>query len=106
MQSFNDEKIEKTVEMTAEEMALNAKPCELSDEDLDNVAGGAIRTKADAKSKVKSLACPKCGAVGQFTHNSSYTKGHRWTCRACFAECWTEDAEDNAIMHTTGRYSL
>ena len=102
---------ENNVEMTADEAKtyfaqLNPKSGELSDDDLDNVAGGACSTKDDAKSKVANLACPQCGAVGKFTHNNSYVDGHWWTCRSCLAECWTEDAEGNSVMHTTGVKSL
>ena len=95
------------VEMTADEAApyfaqLNPKSGELDDDDLDSVAGGACSTIDDAKSKVANLACPQCGAVGKFTHNNSYVDGHWWACRSCLAECWTEDAEGNSVMHTTG----
>jgi hypothetical protein len=99
------------IEMTADEAAtyfaqLNPKSGELDDDDLDSVAGGACSTRDDAKSKVANLACPQCGAVGKFTHNNSYVDGHWWACRSCLAECWTEDAEGNSVMHTTGRSVL
>ena len=97
------------IEMTADEAAtyyaqLNPKHGELDDDDLDNVAGGACGTKKDAFSKISSLACPKCGTIGNFTHSGSYCDGHRWVCKSCLLECWTEDAEDNSVMHTNGRY--
>ena len=98
---------ENNVEMTADEAKtyfaqLNPTSGELNDDDLDSVAGGACSTIDDAKSKVANLACPQCGAVGKFTHNHSYVDGHWWACRSCLAECWTEDAEGNSVMHTTG----
>ena len=101
---------ENNVEMTADEAAtyfaqLNPKSGEVNDDDLDSVAGGACGTRSDAKSTAANLACPNCGAIGQFTHNSSYVDGHWWTCRACSVECWTEDAESNSIMHTKGHFN-
>ena len=63
-------------EMTAGEAAtyfaqLNPKSGELDDDDLDNVAGGACKSKTPTVQVINGKCCPKCGGTLGITQGYS-----------------------------------
>ena len=129
MKNFNAEMIEKAkaaksaeellalakennVEMTADEVAtyfaqLNPKSGELDDDDLDAVAGGACaRTEQarDAQDAVRSMPCPRCGAVGDWAVLHKLKDCTDFYCANCKVIVWTKAEENNSILHTNNNF--
>ena len=96
------------VEMTADEAAtyfaqLNPTSGELSDDDLDAVAGGACaRTEQanNAQDAVSNMPCPRCGAVGEWALLHKFKDNTDFYCANCKVIVWTYAEENNSILHT------
>ena len=103
---------ENNVEMTADEAAtcfvqLNPKSGELSDDDLDNVAGGACaRTEQanHAQDAVSNMPCPRCGAVGDWALLHKFKDNTDFYCANCKVIVWTYAEENNSILHTNNEF--
>ena len=98
------------LEITADEAAtyfaqLNPKSGELSDDDLDNVAGGAcdiyigtIEDKANANAA--GMACPKCSTVGDWERiGTGLHSEQSYRCRTCGQEMYLSSDGDYAVLH-------
>ena len=100
------------VEMTAGEAKtyfaqLNPTSGELSDDDLDAVAGGACaRTEQarDAQDAVSSMPCPRCGAVGDWAVLHKLKDCTDFYCANCKVIVWTKAEENNSILHTNNEF--
>ena len=103
---------ENNVEMTADEAAtyfaqLNPKSGGLSDDDLDNVAGGACaRTEQanNAQDAVSNMPCPRCGAVGEWALLHKFKDNTDFYCANCKVIVWTYAEENNSILHTNNEF--
>ena len=129
MKNFNAEMIEKAkvaksveellelakangVEMTADEATiyfaqLNPKSGELSDDDLDAVAGGAcarIEQANNAQDAVSNMPCPRCGAVGEWALLHKFKDNTDFYCANCKVIVWTYAEENNSILHTNNEF--
>ena len=95
-------------EMTADEAKtyfaqLNPKSGELSDDDLDAVAGGACASTEqanNAQDAVSSMPCPRCGAVGDWAVLHKLKDCTDFYCANCKVIVWTKAEENNSILHT------
>ena len=100
------------VEMTADEAAtyfaqLNPTSGELSDDDLDAVAGGACaRTEQanNAQDAVSNMPCPRCGAVGEWALLHKFKDNTDFYCANCKVIVWTYAEENNSILHTNNEF--
>ena len=100
------------VEMTAYEAKtyfaqLNPKSGELSDDDLDAVAGGkagclTYKAKELADQSIPNIVCPKCGAMGDWEYHGSGPRTRAYYCRQCKLSMYLHNDEDYSVMHTTG----
>ena len=69
---------EKLNVLKTEVFGLQNKPSELSEDELDQVTGGAIKTKGEKKVKFKK-SCPHCNQ-----NSMDYVPGtDGWYCAAC-----------------------
>ena len=83
------------VEMTAGEAKtyfaqLHPQNGELSDDDLNAVAGGTLcifkedeRQREIEKTKIGNVICPKCGALGNWSVYQICKGGYVWACNVC-----------------------
>ena len=100
------------VEMTEDEAAtyfaqLNPTSGELSDDDLDAVAGGACaRTEQanNAQDAVSNMPCPRCGAVGEWALLHKFKDNTDFYCANCKVIVWTYAEENNSILHTNNEF--
>ena len=103
---------ENGVEMTVDEAAtyfaqLNPTSGELSDDDLDAVAGGACaRTEQanNAQDAVSNMPCPRCGAVGEWALLHKFKDNTDFYCANCKVIVWTYAEENNSILHTNNEF--
>ena len=130
MQNFTAEMIEKAktaksaeelfeiakvngVEMTADEVAtyfaqLHPQNGELTDDDLDAVAGGTLcifkedeRQREIEQTKIGNVICPKCGTLGNWSVYQICKGGYVWVCNVCKQRGVLEESDGYSVMHTT-----
>ena len=98
------------MEMTADEAAtyfaqLNPKSGELSDDDLDAVAGGAcdiniVTIEDKANANAAGMACPKCSTVGDWERiGTGLHSEQSYRCRTCGQEMYLSSDGDYAVLH-------
>ena len=96
------------VAMTAEEAAtyfaqLNPKSGEISDDELDAVAGGAcniyVTNEDKAKANVVNMTCPQCGVVGAWTHTGVGMESQQFYSCACGYKMYLSYDDDYTVMH-------
>ena len=103
---------ENNVEMTADEAKtyfaqLGPKSGELSDDDLDAVAGGkagclTYKAKELADQNIPNIVCPNCGAMGDWEYDGAGPRTQAFYCRQCKLSMYLHNDEDYSVLHTKG----